>query len=119
MGNATEAWMQSHPDSKAKRGAMNVAACKLMKKPVIIARINELQKEHAKNHQITTDSILWELEAARQLAIRGQAAGAVITATMAKAKICGFITDKHELTGPGGVPLVPPEVNINFVKAKK
>lgn len=30
-----------------------------------------------------------------------------------------LFTEKHEHAGPGGVPLLPPNINVNFVKVKK
>ena len=63
----------------------------------VSARIAELQAIHGEKHGITIDSITTELEEARKLAKSQGQAGAMVSASMSKAKLHGIILDKKEI----------------------
>lgn len=55
----------------------------------------------AKRHDVTEDSLLAELEEARQSALGNAQSGAAVQATMGKARITGHIIDRKEVGKPG------------------
>jgi phage terminase small subunit len=61
-----------------------------LKKPEIAEAIAEHQQAKAKKLDITVDTILAELEEARQLALETGKAGPAVQASMGKAKILGL-----------------------------
>lgn len=61
-----------------------------LKKPEIAAAVAEAQQAKAKKLDITVESILAELEEARQLALRTDKAAPAVQASMGKAKLLGF-----------------------------
>lgn len=69
------------------------AACRLLAKPAIQERLEELRIEHQARHGVTVDSLTSDLQDDRELArSKGQAAAA-ISATMGKAKLHGLLVD--------------------------
>jgi len=74
-------------------------AYELLQNLQIKARINELKEAIAKKHEITAESIVSELEEARLMAAQVNMPAAMVSASMGKAKICGFLVDKKELSG--------------------
>jgi phage terminase small subunit len=73
----------------------------LRKVEPVIARVRELQAQTAKRKAVTRDSIVDELEEAREVS-RSQKQGAAMTAaSLGKAKISGLLVDKAEIGNPG------------------
>ena len=70
----------------------------------IATRLDQIRKEHSKRHNITVDSLLLELEEARQAAFEGERpqVSAAVSATMGKAKLLGLDKQVIEHTGKGG-----------------
>jgi hypothetical protein len=68
---------------------------------VISARIREIQAVGARKAEVTTESILAELEEARVLAMRLEQPNAAVAASMGKAKVAGKIVQRHEHGQPG------------------
>ena len=116
LGNASEAYRQAYDCSRMKTETINTKAKELRKQGPITARISELQDEHKERHDITVDDLIAELEEARQVAKQEAAAGAMVSATMGKAKILGFDKQVVEHTGANGKDLMPPVFNITGVK---
>ena len=116
LGNASEAYRQAYDCSRMKTETINTKAKELRKQGPITVRISELQDEHKERHDITVDDLIAELEEARQVAKQEAAAGAMVSATMGKAKILGFDKQVVEHTGPDGKDLMPPVFNITGVK---
>jgi hypothetical protein len=65
------------------------------------ARLRELQAEAAKNSEVTVQSLLAELEDARQRANSLDQLSAVVKAISEKAKISGLLVQKVEIGGAG------------------
>lgn len=67
-------------------------ASKTRSRPQVDARVNELRTNIAQKKQITVESLLDELEEARQAALAAETpqASAAVAATMGKAKLCGM-----------------------------
>ena len=116
LGNASEAYRQAYDCSRMKTETINTKAKELRKQGPITVRISELQDEHKERHDITVDDLIAELEEARQVAKQEAAAGAMVSATMGKAKILGFDKQVVEHTGKDGKDLMPPVFNITGVK---
>jgi phage terminase small subunit len=67
-------------------------ASRVRARPHVDARVNELRANIAQKKQVTVESLLDELEEARQAALAAETpqASAAVTATMGKAKLCGL-----------------------------
>ena len=79
----------------------DAAAHRLFKNVQVKRRIEELATMAAKRHEITQDTLLEELEQARQSALENKQAGAAVQASMGKAKLCGMIVERKETGKPG------------------
>jgi GrpB-like predicted nucleotidyltransferase (UPF0157 family) len=67
----------------------------------VIRRVQELQAETAKRKAVTRDSIVDELETARELARENKQPSAMVAASATKAKVCGLFVEKIEQGAPG------------------
>ena len=74
---------------------------------IVPEALDQIRKEHSKRHNITVDSLLLELEEARQAAFEGERpqVSAAVSATMGKAKLLGLDKQVIEHTGKGGKDL--------------
>lgn len=99
-GNATEAYRRAYDASKMKDAVINVKASELLANGKITVRLEELRKPIIERHNITVDDLLAELEQARKAALDATTpqASAATAATMGKAKLLGYLTDKVEAT---------------------
>lgn len=94
-GNASEAYRQAYDAENMTPQSVHVAACTLLGNPKVAERVAELQGEVAKRHAVTVDSLIAELEEARQVAKGREQGAAMVSATLGKAKLAG-------LDGEGG-----------------
>ena len=118
LGNASEAYRQSYNCQKMKDETVNRTANALLNDRKITARIDELRNELAKRHDITKDTLITELEEARQIAKETAKAASMVSATMGKARILGLDKQVIEHTGTNGTPLQLPTFNIVGVAPK-
>ena len=118
LGNASEAYRQSYNCQKMKDETVNRTANALLNNRKITARIDELRSELAKRHDITKDTLIIELEEARQMAKDTAKASSMVSATMGKARILGLDKQVIEHTGTNGTPLQLPTFNIVGVVPK-
>lgn len=109
-GNASEAYRQAYNAEKMKPETVNRTAKELLDNPKIATRIDSLQAEAAKRNEVTVDSLLAELEEARQLALQEGQPSAMVSATMGKAKITG--KDKQLIEHSGEIKTAPPVIQI-------
>ena len=70
------------------------AARLIAKDKVAARRLAELRGEMAARSAITVDTIIFELDEARELAKRINNPSAMVSASMAKAKLCGLAVDR-------------------------
>ncbi len=92
--NASEAYRQSYNVSKtASANSIHVEACKLQSNPKVARRLNELRGALTLRSAITVDSLIAELEEARQVGKGKEQAQAMVAATLGKAKLMGFDRD--------------------------
>ncbi|MFC3947272.1 terminase small subunit [Serratia entomophila] len=103
-GNASEAYRSSYAAENMKPDAIHVQASKLLNNPKIALRVAGLRGEIKERHSVTVDSLLAELEEARQAALTAETpqSSAAVAATLGKAKLTGLDKQIIELTGPGG-----------------
>jgi len=119
-GNASEAYRRAYdvaPDCKPNTDEKR--ACELLKNGKVTGRVEALQTEHAKRHNITVDALTAELEEARGKAMDTGQVSAAVSATMGKAKLHGLVKDKtvNEFTGADGQP-VTPVINVSLCRPK-
>lgn len=99
-GNASAAYRGSYSAGKMKDETIWVNSCNLLKNNKVAIRVDELRADIAKRHEVTVDSILAELEEARQLALGDEkGASAAVAASMGKARLCGLIVEKKQIDG--------------------
>lgn len=97
LGNASEAYRRAYPGSKKwKDCAVWSNAANLLRK--VSVRVEQLQAEAKERNAVTVDSILAELEEARVAALGAKfpQSSAAVSASVAKARLCGLIVDKQE-----------------------
>jgi hypothetical protein len=105
-GNASKAYRLAGYSTRQSAEAIHQNASKLLTK--VLPRVQELQQKHLERHDVTIDSLLDELEAARIEAMKNpRGISAAVSAIMGKAKLLGLVVDKAEHTGANGAPLVP------------
>lgn len=76
-------------------------ATRLRVNPKVRERLAELQSEIAKEAKVTVESLIAELEEARQKATSLDQLSAATAAIMGKAKISGLLVQKMEIGAPG------------------
>jgi len=89
LSNKAEAYRQAY-DTNASAQICAVEAQKLMNKPNIALRIQELREMAQEKHNVTVESLMLELEEARDLAKHEGHSATLVSATMAKAKLVGL-----------------------------
>ena len=89
--NATQAAIRAgYSDATAQQ-----QGSRLLLDVVVQARIAALQAEVAERNEVTVDSIVAELEEARNQAITTGQSSAAVQASMGKAKVCGLLVDRY------------------------
>jgi phage terminase small subunit len=106
-GNASEAYRRAYSAERMKPDVIAVKASELLKNGKVTVRVQELQGDIQKRHEITVDDLIAELEEARVAAFSAQTpqTSAAVAATMGKAKLLGFLKEKTEISGPNGGPI--------------
>lgn len=106
-GNASEAYRTAYAADKMKAEAIHVKASELLSNGKVSVRLKELQGEIKKRHNVTVDSLLAELEEARQKALSAETpqSSAAVAATMGKAKLTGLDKQIVEMRGAIGLNL--------------
>lgn len=99
-GNASEAYRHAYDTSRMNPDSVNRKAKEVMDNVKIAARIADLRKPFIEKHEVTVDSLIKELEEAREAALKAETvqSSAAVSATMGKAKLLGFGVEKLELT---------------------
>ena len=103
-GNASQAYRTAYAADKMKTDSINRKAKELIDNGKIAARVAELQGEIKERHNVTVDSLIAELEEARQAALSAEnpQSSAAVAATMGKAKLTGLDKQIIEHSGPNG-----------------
>jgi phage terminase small subunit len=100
LGNASEAYRNAGYSKNMSDKTVNEAASRLLKDSKVIARLNELRKPIVEKTMITIEDLIEELEKARKAALGAETvqASAAISATMGKAKLLGFGSEKIDIS---------------------
>jgi phage terminase small subunit len=93
--NASEAYKRAYK-STGKPNTIHRKASELLKHPEVKKELELLQAQVKEQNKVTLDSIVTELEDARQIAKQSGNAAAMVSATLGKAKVLGLIIDKQE-----------------------
>jgi len=115
-GNASEAYRTAYAADKMKSESINRKAKELLDNGKISARVAELRGEIKQRHNVTVDSLLEELEEARQKALTAETpqSSAAVAATMGKAKLVGLDKQVIDHTSSDG-SMSPTPTTIRLV----
>lgn len=89
-GNASEAYRRAYNAEGSKPEVVHVKASQLLSNGKIAVRVAELREAASMRNEITVDTLLDELEEARQLALDTESPAPAVSATMGKAKLLGL-----------------------------
>lgn len=119
-GNATEAYRRAYNASNMKEETINKRAVEMFDKGVIRGRLDQLRETIMERHSITVDTLIEELEEARQVALAKEAAAPAVSATMGKAKLLGLdkqVVDHISSDGSMTPKSISPELVSDLAKA--
>ena len=111
-GNASEAYRRAYDAENMKPETVNRRAFDLMENSKIKARIEVLQAERRKEHNITVSDILNKLEDIYSEAMKKGNLSSAVSAVMGQAKVLGF--DKQTINLEGDIKPLPAVINITF-----
>lgn len=111
-GDASEAYRKAYVADKMKPETIHNKAYQLRQQGDVRARIEELQAEVKRRHNVTVDSLIKELEEARQSALTAETpqSSAAVAATMGKAKLVGLDKQIIDHTSSDGTMTTKPTV---------
>lgn len=114
----SEAYRLHYNCLNMKAESVHRKATELMDNGKVTARIAELQAAAVKRHEITVDDLIAELEEARDLAkgLPTPQVSAAVAATMGKAKMLGFLVERHAGADGGNIPV---SLTVSFVPSGK
>lgn len=75
-------------------------------------RIAELLNKAASKTEVTIETLAAQLDEDRALAHKIEQPGAAVSASTAKAKLFGYMKEKHEVTGANGGPVQTEDVSV-------
>jgi len=113
-GNASEAYRRAYDAEKMKPGNIRRKAQEVLKHRSVAAELERLNQQTKREHGVTIESLLRELEEARQLALANGQASAAVTATMGKGKLAGVFSGKPDDDVPP-----PSKIDVTIRRAKK
>lgn len=107
LGDASEAYRKAYDADKMKPESVHRKAKEVKDNGKVTARIEQLQGDIKQRHNVTVDSLLAELEEARQKALSAETpqSSAAVAATMGKAKLTGLDKQIVEMRGSLGLNL--------------
>jgi phage terminase small subunit len=111
-GNASEAYRRAYNAAKMKTTSINVNACKLLADANVSLRVAELKAEHAERHKFTINDMVAQLDEDREFARELETPSAAVSASMGKAKVLGFLTDKGDHRSADGSMSPPTTIRI-------
>lgn len=100
--------------SQAERKALISMASRLWASPAMQEYAEEVRAEMRETFMVTVESLIAELEEARQVGLKTETAGPMVSATMGKAKLMGL--DKQIIEHRGDIPVGA--VTIEVVSAR-
>ena len=103
LGNATEAYKRAYNAVNMKPESIRVQAAKMLVRPNIALRIQEMRAPVVAAAQLTLDQHLRTLLELRDGALSAEKYSAAVTAEIARGKASGFYTEKVEHSGEIGL----------------
>ena len=100
--------------SQAERKALISMASRLWASPAMQEYAEEVRAEMREKFMVTVESLIAELEEARQVGLKTETAAPMVSATMGKAKLMGL--DKQIIEHRGDIPVGA--VTIEVVSAR-
>lgn len=112
LGSAAEAYRQSYKADQMKTETIHRRAHDLLEHGKIKARIETIREAARERNKITVDTLLAELEEARQAALCAETvqSAAAVGATMGKAKLMGLDKQILDLRSSDGSMVSKPTV---------
>lgn len=112
-GNASEAYRNSYDAGKMKPESVHRKAHELMDNVKVAARVEAMRTKVSEKRRASLEDLLDELEQARTLAMAQETpqSSAAVAATMGKAKMLGYLSDKVDISGN-----LNHNVKVSFVK---
>ena len=94
---ASKAYRCAYNTQRMKPETVHVEACKLLANPKVATRVNQLQEQAQKRHEITFDRMLEMFIEDREQAKQLNQTSAAISADNSIAKMLGFMTERSEV----------------------
>lgn len=95
--NPMIAYRQAYDAKGMSDAACAVEGNKLLKHPIIAQRLARATEKAVERAALTVESVIAELEEARQMAIQKENPSAMAQASMGKAKVGGLIVERAEV----------------------
>lgn len=95
-GDASEAYRRAYSTGKMKPVTINREAKRLLDNPKIATRLAELHAAVVERHEFTVDDMIAQLDEDRKFARECETPAAAVSASMGKAKVLGFLIDRHD-----------------------
>lgn len=102
----SDAYREAYTVVTMSCNAVRVEASRLAKNPDVALMVRELQNHASARHQVTTDSLLAEADAAYRMAFDNADPAAMITATRLKAMLTGLLAKPRD-TANAALSAVP------------
>lgn len=96
---------QTEAHRRAGYAGTRPAASMIASRPDVQARVAELLQRAATKAEVTVADIARQLDEDREEAKKLGQAGAMVSASLGKAKVLGLVVEKRELTGARGGPI--------------
>ncbi len=117
-GSKSAAYRHAYNTKNMKNETVWRRAVELFDNGKVAARLEALQAEHRRVHDVTIESLTKELEEARTLAIANGQASAAVQATMGIAKLHGLLVDRSEVKTTNDMTLAEVRARIKEIEAE-
>ncbi len=117
-GSKSAAYRHAYNTKNMKNETVWRRAVELFDNGKVAARLEALQAEHRRVHDVTIESLTKELEEARTLAIANGQASAAVQATMGIAKLHGLLVDRAEVKTTNDMTLAEVRARIKEIEAE-
>ena len=117
-GSKSAAYRHAYNTKNMKNETVWRRAVELFDNGKVAARLEALQAEHRRVHDVTIESLTKELEEARTLAIANGQASAAVQATMGIAKLHGLLVERTEVKTTSEMSLSEVRARIKEIEAE-
>ena len=117
-GSKSAAYRHAYNTKNMKNETVWRRAVELFDNGKVAARLEALQAEHRRVHDVTVASLTAELEEARALAMANGQASAAVQATMGIAKLHGLLVERTEVKTMSEMTLAEVRARIKQIEAE-